>query len=47
MDFTIRREVLFESGDKKEVGRREMELIVEQQANCPNVGHNRTPKFRG
>lgn len=46
-DFTIRREILFESGDKKEVGRREMELIVEQQANNPDVGYNRTPKFKG
>lgn len=47
MDFTIRKEVLFESDSKQEVGRREMELIVEQKANNPDIGYNRTPKFRG
>jgi len=46
-DFTIRREILFESDNRKEVGQREMELIVEQQANNPSIGYNRTPKFRG
>lgn len=46
-DFTLRREILFESADKGEVGRREMELIVELEANNPAKGYNRVPKFRG
>ncbi len=45
-DFTLRREILFESDDKAEVGRREMELIVELEANNPDKGYNRVPKFR-
>lgn len=45
-DFTLRREILFESDDKAEVGRREMELIVEMEANNLDKGYNRVPKFR-
>lgn len=45
-DFTLRREILFESDDKAEVGRREMELIVKLGANNPAQGYNRLPKFR-
>ncbi|MEN8875196.1 MAG: hypothetical protein ABF285_14145 [Pacificibacter sp.] len=47
MDFTIRREILFESDDKIEVGQREMELIVALGANDPKRGYNAVPKFRG
>lgn len=46
-DFTLRREILFESSDKVEVGRREMALIVELESNNPAKGYNRVPKFRG
>ncbi len=45
-DVTIRREILFESSDKVEVGRMEMELIVEHGANDPTFGYNAVPKFR-
>lgn len=45
-DFTIRRTILFESTDKREVGRREMELIVEHGANNPKRGYNMTPRHR-
>ena len=45
-EFTITRTILFESEDKKEVGQAEMRLIVELRANDPDVGYNRTPKFR-
>lgn len=44
--FTIRRDILFESDDKKLVGQREMELIVELCANNPDLGYNKVPKFR-
>jgi hypothetical protein len=46
-DFTIRREILFESGDKEEVGRVEMEMIRDLGANNPTTGCNRVPKWRG
>lgn len=46
LDFTIRREILFESDDKLEVGQKEMELIVALGANDPKRGYNAVPKFR-
>ena len=45
-DFTLRREILFESCDAVEVGRKEMTLIVELQANHPARGYNTRPKFK-
>ncbi len=45
-DFTIRKEILFESDSKQEVGRLEMEFIVELESNNPEKGYNRVPKFR-
>lgn len=44
-DFTIRREILFESDDRVEVGIKEMALIVELGANDPDRGYNSIPKF--
>lgn len=46
-DFTIRREILFESSDVSEVSKRELELISELEANNPVKGYNQTPKYRG
>lgn len=46
MDFTIRREILFESDDKIEVGRVEMATIQCLEANNPARGYNRVPKWR-
>lgn len=46
-DFTLRKEMLFESDDKSEVGKKERELIVQLGANDPRKGYNRIPKFRG
>ena len=46
-DFTLRKEILFESKDKAEVGQREMQLIVSLGSNDPLKGYNRTPKFKG
>jgi hypothetical protein len=45
-DFTLRKEILFESTDKFEVGRQEMALIVGLGANDPARGYNRLPKFK-
>lgn len=46
MDFSIRREILFEGDDKIEVGRVEMETIKRLQSNDPARGYNRVPKWR-
>lgn len=43
-DFTIRKEILFESEDVKEVNRKEVELIVKYQSNDPEIGYNQWPK---
>tara|TARA_R110002094_G_scaffold27437_2_gene40488 strand:+ start:152 stop:541 length:390 start_codon:yes stop_codon:yes gene_type:complete len=46
IDFSLRKEILFESGDKQEVGREEMRLIAQLGSNNPDYGYNRTPKYR-
>lgn len=48
-DFTIRRHTLWESdiASDAEVCRMEVEYIVALQANNPNIGYNRWPKFKG
>ncbi len=40
-DFSLRKEILFESGDKDEVSRKESELIMSLGAMNPEVGYNR------
>ncbi|MBU2891107.1 GIY-YIG nuclease family protein [Celeribacter halophilus] len=45
-DFTLRKEILFESDDKNEVRREEMRLICALQSNNPEIGYNLHPKFR-
>ncbi|TVP73319.1 MAG: GIY-YIG nuclease family protein [Rhodobacteraceae bacterium] len=41
-DFTVRKEILFESADKYEVTRKESELIRENRSNVSEIGYNRT-----
>ena len=45
-DFKLRKEIVFDSNDKLEVGRKEMELIVQLGANDPLKGHDRVPKVK-
>ncbi len=45
-DFTIRREILFESLSTKEINKKEIELIKSYHSNDPNIGYNRFPKFK-
>jgi hypothetical protein len=47
-DFTIRRQVIWQSNDatNEEVNRKEVELILKYQSNKPEIGYNRSPKFR-
>jgi hypothetical protein len=42
VDFTIRKEILFESDDKHEVTRREGELIRSLKSNDMSIGYNQT-----
>ena len=44
-DFTIRKEVLFESDDETEVNRRESEFILRHCSNNPAAGYNKWPKY--
>ena len=45
-DFTLRKEILFESPDADEVSRMESELIVQHGSNDPAIGYNRTHRRR-
>lgn len=48
-DFTIRKEILWESEDAsdQEVNRKEVELIGQYRSNNPAVGYNQWPKSQG
>jgi hypothetical protein len=48
-DFTIRKEILWESDSASdvEVNRKEVELIRELRANDSAIGYNQWPKFMG
>ena len=39
-DFTIRKEILFESRDASEIHRKEAEFIRKYQSNDPKIGYN-------
>jgi hypothetical protein len=45
-DFTIRKQIIFESDDIKEVNAIESKLILEYRSNNPDIGYNQWPKFR-
>jgi len=46
-DFTIRKEILWESEDisKSELIKKEHKLIKKFESNNPSIGYNQTPKF--
>ena len=46
-DYTIRKEILWESGTatEAELSAKEVELIREYRSNDPAIGYNRWPKF--
>jgi len=44
-DFTIRKEILFESEDENEINALESKLILKYQSNNPRIGYNQWPKF--
>ena len=45
-DFTIRKEILMESEDEKEINKNESKLILEHESNNPDIGYNQWPKFK-
>jgi hypothetical protein len=48
-DFTVRREIIWESEDAsdEETNQKEVELIRQYSSNDPTVGYNQWPKFKG
>lgn len=46
-DFTLRKEILFESEDKALVSLKESEFIRALKSNEPSVGYNRSHRTRG
>jgi hypothetical protein len=47
-DYTVRKEILWESEDctEAELSAKEVEFIRKYQANDPEIGYNRWPKFK-
>ena len=47
-DYSVRKEILWESEDstEEELSAKEIEFIRDYQANNPEVGYNRWPKFK-
>ena len=45
-DFTIRKEILFESEDEKMINEKETELIRQYESNNPAIGYNQWPKYK-
>lgn len=41
-DFTLRKQILFESNDKAEIARMEGHFIRELRSNDPSIGYNQT-----
>lgn len=46
-DFTVRREILWESDDatNEELSRQELKFILQHRSNDPAIGYNRWPKL--
>jgi hypothetical protein len=45
-DFSLRKEILFESHDADAVTKMESELIIKYRSNDPKIGYNRTHRRR-
>lgn len=44
--FTIKKEIIYESFDEKEINIKEVELINKFKANDPKIGYNKWPKLK-
>ena len=45
-DFTVRKQIIFESESTEEINKIEAQLIIEHGANNPAIGYNKWPKFK-
>ena len=47
-DYTVRKQILWESSDatEKELSEKEVEFIRKLQSNNPEIGYNQWPKFK-
>jgi len=45
LDFTVRREILFESDDNNKINKKEIDFIRKFDSNNPSVGYNQWPKW--
>jgi hypothetical protein len=45
-DFTLRKEIIFESANKDDVSKMESALIRENRSNDPSIGYNRTHRTK-
>ncbi len=41
-DFSVRKEIIFESDSKEEVSKKEFELILAHNSHNPSIGYNRS-----
>lgn len=46
MNFSLKKEILFESTDVTEINRKEVEMIRKFKSNDPSTGYNRWPKYK-
>ncbi|XMB85482.1 GIY-YIG nuclease family protein [Mycoplasmatota bacterium WC44] len=46
-DFTIRKQIIYESTDVSDINKKEVDLIKKFDSNNPQVGYNRWPKYKG
>ena len=44
--FIIKKEIIFESFDTKEINLREVEFINKFKSNNPEIGYNKCPKYK-
>ena len=45
-NFTITKEILFESEEVSSINKKEVELILKYNSNNPKIGYNQWPKFK-
>ena len=45
-NFTIKKEIIYESESVDEINKIESQLILEYKSNNPKIGYNRWPKFK-
>ena len=45
-NFTITKEIIFESESIEEINKMEVELILKFESNNPKIGYNKWPKFK-